>query len=153
MKTTQVLSVFGLVAAANAWNNARGWSNDSIPVVTETVTALTTFCPAATTITTNGKTYTATASQTLTITDCPCTITKPKPTYAPLPPPANATYVTSVLTAYTTYCPAPTSVVQGNVTYTVSSATTLTISNCPCTVSYPATTYTTVTYSTLVTVS
>ncbi|KAG9234690.1 putative clock-controlled protein 6 [Amylocarpus encephaloides] len=150
MKTAQVLSVFGLVAAVNAWNVAPRYANGSIPLVTETVTALTTYCPVATTITTNGKTYTATASETLTITDCPCTITKPKPTYAPLQP-TNNVYVTSVVTAYTTYCPAPTTVVQGTATYTVSSATTLTITDCPCTVSYPATTYTTVTVSTLTT--
>ncbi|KAL2358436.1 mmc protein [Cryomyces antarcticus] len=42
-------------------------------------------------------------------------------------------YVTEVVTAYTTYCPAPTSIVHGN------QATTLTISNCPCTITKPAT--------------
>ncbi|TKA76409.1 hypothetical protein B0A49_05396 [Cryomyces minteri] len=48
-------------------------------------------------------------------------------------------YVTEVVTAYTTYCPAPTSIVHGNQTYTVTEATTLTITNCPCTITKPAT--------------
>ncbi len=39
-----------------------------------------------------------------------------------------------IVTAYTTYCPGPTTVVANNVTYTVTSATTLTITNCPCTI-------------------
>ncbi|KAK0665004.1 Clock-controlled protein 6 [Lasiodiplodia hormozganensis] len=47
--------------------------------VTEIVTAYTTFCPVATELTHNGKTYTVTKPTTLTITDCPggCTVTKP----------------------------------------------------------------------------
>ncbi|MCJ1285711.1 hypothetical protein MMC26_005052 [Xylographa opegraphella] len=43
-------------------------------------------------------------------------------------------YTTEVVTAYTTYCPAATSIVHGNQTYTATEATTLTITNCPCTV-------------------
>ncbi|MCJ1383728.1 hypothetical protein MMC17_006842 [Xylographa soralifera] len=46
-------------------------------------------------------------------------------------------YTTEVVTAYTTYCPAATSIVHGNQTYTVTEATTLTITNCPCTVTKP----------------
>ncbi|KAG8631192.1 hypothetical protein KVT40_000332 [Elsinoe batatas] len=41
---------------------------------------------------------------------------------------------TQIFTAYTTYCPSPTQFAVNNVTYTVSSATTLTIKDCPCTV-------------------
>jgi len=55
-------------------------------------------------------------------------------------PVANATapvYTTEVVTAYTTYCPAPTVITHGASTYTVSSATTLTITDCPCTISKP----------------
>ncbi|RAL66540.1 hypothetical protein DID88_006230 [Monilinia fructigena] len=40
------------------------------------------------------------------------------------------------VSSYTTYCPSPTTVAIGNHTYTVSSATTLTVTKCPCTVSY-----------------
>ncbi|KAF2198486.1 hypothetical protein GQ43DRAFT_434228 [Delitschia confertaspora ATCC 74209] len=47
-------------------------------------------------------------------------------------------YVTEVVTAYTTYCPAPTEIVHGSETYTVTEATTLTITNCPCTITKPA---------------
>ncbi|KAI9683694.1 MAG: hypothetical protein M1829_005000 [Trizodia sp. TS-e1964] len=46
-------------------------------------------------------------------------------------------YTTQIVTAYTTYCPLPTTIVQNNKTYTVTSATTLTITNCPCTISKP----------------
>ncbi|KAM0718135.1 hypothetical protein Q7P37_006467 [Cladosporium fusiforme] len=50
-------------------------------------------------------------------------------------------YVTEVVTAYTTYCPEPTEITHAGETYTVSEATTLTITNCPggCTVTKPAT--------------
>jgi len=147
MKSVQILSILGLAAAAQAVNYPRG-AGYNATVTTEVVTAITTFCPEATTITPgNGKTYTATKSETLTITDCPCTLTKPistspaGPTGIIIPPPVavgNITVTTAVVTAYTTYCPEATSVVQGNQTYTVKSATTLTITNCPCTVTYPA---------------
>lgn len=40
---------------------------------------------------------------------------------------------TEVVTKYTTYCPLPTTIVEGNKTYTVTKATTLTITDCPCT--------------------
>jgi hypothetical protein len=49
----------------------------------------------------------------------------------------NATYVTEVVTAYTTFCPTPTEVVHGTNTYTVTKATTLVITDCPCTVTKP----------------
>ncbi|KAI4183482.1 MAG: hypothetical protein L6R41_005368 [Letrouitia leprolyta] len=46
-------------------------------------------------------------------------------------------YTTEIVTAYTTYCPAATQITHGGQTYTVTSATTLTITNCPCTVTKP----------------
>lgn len=55
-------------------------------------------------------------------------------------PHANTTgvaYTTEVVTAYTTYCPAPTEIVHGDKTYTVTEATTLTITDCPCTLTKP----------------
>ena len=48
--------------------------------------------------------------------------------------PMNGTapaYVTEVVTAYTTFCPEATEITHAGETYTVSSATTLTITNCP----------------------
>lgn len=48
-------------------------------------------------------------------------------------------YTTEVVTAYTTYCPAATQISHNGVTYTVTEATTLTITNCPCTVTKPVT--------------
>jgi len=52
--------------------------------------------------------------------------------------------ITETVSSYTTFCPLPTTIVENNVTYTVTKATTLTISNCPCT---RTKTYTTVTKS------
>ncbi|KAL9002710.1 MAG: hypothetical protein Q9188_004377 [Gyalolechia gomerana] len=46
-------------------------------------------------------------------------------------------YTTEIVTAYQTYCPAATQITHGGVTYTVTEATTLTITNCPCTVTKP----------------
>merc|ERR1712144_190379 len=161
MKSVQSLAVLGFAAAAQA-SYGYGWNTTSSePVVYTTLTTdiYTTYCPEATTFTQGTKTYTATASETLTITDCPCTYSHPvtgtpKPTpstyVAPPPPSTNATYTpvwvttTEIVKTYTTYCPAPTTVVQGNHTYTVTEATTLTITDCPCTATntYPGTTST-----------
>ncbi|RKF79627.1 Clock-controlled protein 6 [Golovinomyces cichoracearum] len=50
----------------------------------------------------------------------------------------NATvYVTEIHTAYTTVCPTSTQFVYNGVTYTATESTTLTITNCPCTVLKP----------------
>lgn len=43
---------------------------------------------------------------------------------------------TEVVTEYTTYCPYPTTIVTNGGTYIVTSATTLTITNCPCTLTH-----------------
>ncbi|KAM3497225.1 hypothetical protein MY11210_009713 [Beauveria gryllotalpidicola] len=51
----------------------------------------------------------------------------------------DVVWTTEVVTAYTTYCPAPTSVVVNNKTLIVTEATTLTITDCPCTVTKPHT--------------
>ena len=51
----------------------------------------------------------------------------------------NVTYTTEVVTAVTTYCPEPTEITYGGTTYTVTEATTLTISDCPCTIKKPVT--------------
>ncbi|KAJ9624958.1 hypothetical protein H2203_004909 [Taxawa tesnikishii (nom. ined.)] len=48
------------------------------------VSTLTTYCPSATKLTINSKTYTVTSESTLTITDCPCTLTKTTSTMVPV---------------------------------------------------------------------
>ncbi|KAI2638954.1 hypothetical protein GGS26DRAFT_587726 [Hypomontagnella submonticulosa] len=59
-------------------------------------------------------------------------------TYPVAYPSANATqYTTEVVTSYETYCPGPTQITYGTNTYTVTEATTLTITDCPCTISKP----------------
>lgn len=49
-------------------------------------------------------------------------------------------YTTEVHTAYTTVCPASTELTFNGITYTATESTTLTITNCPCTVVKPVTT-------------
>jgi hypothetical protein len=49
-------------------------------------------------------------------------------------------YTTEVHTAYTTVCPAATELTFNGVTYTATASTTLTITNCPCTIVKPVTT-------------
>jgi len=53
---------------------------------------------------------------------------------------ATVVYTTEVHTAYTTVCPASTELTFNGVTYTATASTTLTITNCPCTVVKPVTT-------------
>lgn len=48
-------------------------------------------------------------------------------------------YATKVVTALTTYCPSATMLTHAGTTYTVTDATTLTITNCPCTITEPIT--------------
>jgi hypothetical protein len=52
----------------------------------------------------------------------------------------STSYTTEVVTAYTTYCPGPTVITHSDTVITVSSATTLTITDCPCTIVKPVTT-------------
>lgn len=59
------------------------------------------------------------------------TETHPTETPTAFTTPESIVYTTEVLTAYTTYCPGPTTITHGESTYTVTSATTLTITNCP----------------------
>ncbi|KAK3685438.1 hypothetical protein B0T22DRAFT_442614 [Podospora appendiculata] len=53
---------------------------------------------------------------------------------------SNVTYTTEIVTAVTTFCPGPTEISYGGTTYTITEATTLTITDCPCTVTKPVTT-------------
>jgi hypothetical protein len=57
---------------------------------------------------------------------------------------SNVTVVTEVVDTYTTYCPGPTTITHGSKTYTVTEATTLTITDCPCTITKPVYTATSV---------
>ncbi|SCV03942.1 LAMI_0H12178g1_1 [Lachancea mirantina] len=100
----------------------------------EVVTEFTTYCPEPTTFITNGQTYTVHNATTLTITNCPCTI----PVTSIVEAPKTVTEV-EVVTELTTYCPEPTTIVTNGATYTVTSATTLTITECPCTVTRTST--------------
>ncbi|KAH7152241.1 hypothetical protein B0J13DRAFT_658600 [Dactylonectria estremocensis] len=64
----------------------------------------------------------------------------------------DVTRTTTVYGSYTFYCPEPTTFIHKNATYTVSKPTYLTITNCPCTVTYTTPLYpVTTSYSTLTT--
>ena len=51
--------------------------------------------------------------------------------------PSAIAYTTQVVTALTTICPGPTVLTFNSKTYTITTSTTLTITDCPCTVSKP----------------
>jgi len=48
-------------------------------------------------------------------------------------------YLTTTVTALTTYCPGPTVLTHGSLTSTITEATTVTITDCPCTAVIPVT--------------
>lgn len=54
----------------------------------------------------------------------------------------NVTYTTVTTDKIEYYCPGPTEIVHGSKTYTVTEETTLTITDCPCTVTKPVLTST-----------
>ncbi|KAF5024488.1 hypothetical protein F66182_3428 [Fusarium sp. NRRL 66182] len=57
---------------------------------------------------------------------------------SPYKAPSNGTvYTTEVVTHLTTYCPEPTTLTYGDKTYTITEATTLTVTDCSCTISRP----------------
>ncbi|KAF4976275.1 hypothetical protein FZEAL_7043 [Fusarium zealandicum] len=99
---------------------------------TEVVTAITTYCPEATTLTYHDKTYTVTKPTTLTITDCDggCTVTKPVE-------PTKPVYTTEVVTAVTTYCPETTTLTYGNKTIPVTEPGTVVVTDCYFTTTKP----------------
>ncbi|KAG7732042.1 hypothetical protein KL948_002240 [Ogataea haglerorum] len=93
----RTLAPLALASAAFA-----AYSNGTVSTITyettveEVVTALTTYCPEATTIVTNGETYTVTSATTLTITNCPCTKEEVITTTTVTTVPTTSTGVSSV---------------------------------------------------------
>jgi len=115
-------STAALVAVAATAVSA--WQNGTV-YTTDVVTAYTTFCPEATTITHGSHTYTATASQTLTITNCPCTVTKPVVTssvVAQSSAPVYANTSAPVSTAKASATPSPITASSGNKAFALSGA-------------------------------
>lgn len=79
-----VAASLAFAAGAMAQSGMPAYPTNGTYYTTITTTAITTYCPYATTLTQGGKTYTITEATTLTITDCPCTLTKAIiPTLAP----------------------------------------------------------------------
>jgi len=140
---TSVILAAGLAAVAKA---SVYYGNDTVVYTTYTTDFFTTVCPSATQFTYGSQVYTATASETITITDCPCTLSKPVTSAPAGTSPAASVgtapalvWTTTVVSSYVTVCPSPTTFTQGTSTYTVTAPTTITITECPCTISYSAT--------------
>jgi hypothetical protein len=70
------------------------------------------------------------------------------PSYSYSSSSTSVSYTTTVVASLTTFCPFATTITHGVNTYTVESATTLTITDCPCTISLPVYTSTSVACST-----
>ncbi|KAI0019355.1 hypothetical protein F4780DRAFT_780577 [Xylariomycetidae sp. FL0641] len=79
MKFTAAAVTFAAGASAAVQASSAPASSGKVSYTTEVVTAVTTFCPAATEIPWGTKTFTITEPTSLTITDCAggCTVTKP----------------------------------------------------------------------------
>jgi hypothetical protein len=99
-----VAAVLAVAATASAWSNA------TVSYVTEVVDVYTTVCPASSTLTFNGVTYTntLTTSSTITVTNCPCTISKPVYTSSAVAVPTTAPVYTNATTAAPTVAPTST---------------------------------------------
>ncbi|KAK6004708.1 hypothetical protein QM012_008570 [Aureobasidium pullulans] len=90
--TIAAIAAFAASASAMALNTTA----PAGPVyVTEVVTHLTTFCPAATTLTAGSHTITVTAPTTVTIEDCSCTIVKTSSAVVPSTHATTAPVVTA----------------------------------------------------------
>jgi len=100
---------FSVVALAAFAATAAAWSNGTA-YTTEIVDVYTTVCPAATSFSINGQTYTVTESTTLTITNCPCTVVKPVTTTSAVVATTAPVYVNSTTTAAATKSVGTTSV-------------------------------------------
>lgn len=158
MKFTGIAAVAGLVAFASASPAYAPSEAVSASATTTTTThAASTTKVAATTTTTKAAVSTTTtkaAVSTTTTTKAAVSTTTVQPDWAEW----NATetvapdvWTTSVLTAITTFCPGPTQITHAGKVYSITTATTLTISDCPCTVSVPVWTRTSTSCSTTAT--
>jgi hypothetical protein len=63
-------------AKCSAYSTAVNTASVSVVYDKYTASVFTTYCPAATTLTVNGRAYTVTTPTTLTISNCPCTIAR-----------------------------------------------------------------------------
>ncbi|KAG6000554.1 hypothetical protein E4U21_005350 [Claviceps maximensis] len=80
MYSLKIVALGAAAAAAAELNHRHANGTGGVHYITQVVTALTTYCPEAATLTYNNKTYVVTTPTMLTITDCPCTVYHPKET-------------------------------------------------------------------------
>jgi hypothetical protein len=97
-------------------------SNDTIVYTTIVVDSYTTVCPASSTITFNGVTYTntLTESSTITVTNCPCTVSAPVYTKTSVTVPTTTPVYSNATTAVVSSTP----VTVGTTSLTTKAATT-----------------------------
>ncbi|RDW75010.1 hypothetical protein BP6252_06152 [Coleophoma cylindrospora] len=117
-----------------------------IDYITVTVSSFETVCPSPTTFTWGTSTYTITAPATITVTDCPCVLTKPVIKTSPSPSASQSSdvvvYTTITTSEFTTELPSPTApfiTTYGTRSITVTDRTTITVIDCPCTLTRPVT--------------
>lgn len=72
--STGAMSTGAMSTPVASSNETMPAMSDEVVTTTKVVSVYTTYCPEATTVEMNGKTYTASSATTITITDCPCTI-------------------------------------------------------------------------------
>ncbi|RKF76524.1 putative collagen alpha-5 chain [Golovinomyces cichoracearum] len=162
MNLTSFLIFFGLIFGAHALLN----ETQSVVWVTITTDIYTTFCPSNTESSNGYMTSTASVPNFSMSTDCPCTLAQtayssstsiraasqtivevdPLPSFNPKSLTRVWITVTDIVSELTTFCSSSTEFVHNLKTYTITEPTTLTISDCPCTISriVPATIQTTV---------
>lgn len=128
----------GGLNAGGTGETVLGKSSNELQATIDVVRSYTSYFPFATTFIQGSSTYTITGPTTLTITDCPCTITSSPEMSVN----RNATESLShksggaspiVVSSLTTFVASPTTLIFKSQTYAVSGATTLTITDCPCT--------------------
>ncbi|GMM50849.1 Spi1 protein [Starmerella bacillaris] len=112
------------------------------PTETIAISKFTTYCSAATTFTYGSQTYTITEPTVLTLESCTLDtrFDSSGTSKAEQIPGSKTTKAgvtkTEIVTAFTTYCPGPTIFTMQGRTYTVTSPTTITITDCPCTLTH-----------------
>ncbi|RKF83102.1 putative collagen alpha-5 chain [Golovinomyces cichoracearum] len=162
MNLTSFFIFSGLIFGAHALLN----ETQSVVWVTITTDIYTTFCPSITESSDGYMTSTASVPNFSMSTDCPCTLAQttyssstsiraasqtivdvdPLPSFNPKSLTRVWITVTEIVSELTTFCSSSTEFVHNLKTYTITEPTTLTISDCPCTISriVPATIQTTI---------
>ena len=149
MKVSAAVIAVALASSAAALPGAGEWSTTT----SSTYSSSTTSSSSSYTDPWGVSTYSTTASPVKTYTTSSSYSSETEwaswdPSYSYSSSSTSVSYTTTVVASLTTFCPFATTITHGVNTYTVESATTLTITDCPCTISLPVYTSTSVACST-----